>query len=848
MDEMSILNELKGLILIKTGIRTITPADCKRISIEISKTLNKNVSETTIKRLFGFAVVKHNFSKFTLTTLSEYVSGENLENWPASAAVIADNTPLNWPAIKHKIAQVTDFTLKGIRNRSGMPYQMTIGRKFAEHDFDDFFKNKHNYMAFISQPGYGKTILLSHLAEKFFNGSCPDYKESTVLFIQAYSFFTAEQTILNFEDQLKTLLNISKKENLINYIDHSHRHTGGKLIIFLDGFSELVLKKDLQKQMFDSIINFICTIEHTESIKLVMGMRTATWMRFYEKIRHSAYLKAKLFPGNYFNTKELSNVPPLTEKEVDLIISRIENLDTHQINPKLKAQLKFPFHIQLYYQLREEDPDFNFSTNITFHELISRFIQENIYRSNYYTEKILFLKKIIQLTSYGKNGNSVPKDNLIAELSAFKNAYTELLADGILMEEKRYEDYHPREFVRFIHSHIFEYFLFIELLEKFHLQVDWEFFKYIQSEYENENFRFQLFQWTIRFIVRIGDLKSLGNLFDLPLSRSEHNYLILFIAENLKYRSRYSSDTILLLKEHKLHDILIRELGNFDFVDPCYKEALSVLLEISGSNSHSLIYQSMLAILDILSLDEGRISARLDELARYEATNWSLDPYEVTLMVYSKITNKDIEKNNLINSIENLEYPFLKTGKVLDTQQGITYLLVIVLNLFYGSDEGTIKIIEAIARLHPQAFSKRSAFSILMMNLLALSCARINPGRKADQLERILTGLQKNKRRFKITQYAESILKMTQVYQLRNKGEYLLACQYCEESIQLFKRNDLNLNCLLMYNLIISIYSGLNIVAKVNEYKYERLCFMEERNIPGSIFSLPKELTDFKHR
>lgn len=848
MDEISILNELKGLILIKTGIRTITPADCKRISIEISKTLNKNVSETTIKRLFGFAVVKHNFSKFTITTLSEYVNGESLDNWPSSMQVNADHTPLNWNDIRNKAAKLTDFTLKGIKNRSGIPYHMTISRKFAEHDFEDFFKSMHSFTAFISQPGYGKTVLLSHLAEKFFNGEYIQYRDSAVLFIQAYSFFNAEQMPLNFEDQLKSLLGISKKESLINYVNHNYTQSGGKLVIFIDGFSELILKKDLKKQLFESIINFICAIENTASIKLVMGMRSTTWIRFYELIRHSAYLKTKWFPGNYFNLNDVSNVPSLTEKEVDLIISRIDNLDANEINPKLKAQLKFPFHIQLYYQLREEDPEFNYSTNITFHELISRFIQENIYRSNYYTEKILFLKKIIQLTSYGKNGNSVPKDNLIAELSAFKHAYMELLSDGILMEEKRYEDYHPREFVRFIHPHIFEYFLFIELLEKFHLQVDQDFFKYIQSEYESDNVRFQLLQWTIRFIVRIGDLKSLNHIFDQPVNRFEHNYLILFIAENLKYRSRYSTDTILLLKEHKLHHTIIQELFNFDFVDSCYKEAIEVLAGVSDSNEHTLTYQSILAILDILSLDEAKINTRLDKLANHDASNWEINPYEVSLLVYSKITNKNTEKTQLIKDIENLKYPFFKANATLDTKQGITYLLAIVLNIFYGSDEGTIKIINTITKSHPKAFSKRSAFTILMMNLAALSASRINPGKKTDQLERILIALHENKCRFKITQYSESILKMTQAYQLRNKGEHILACQYCEECIQLFKRNDLNLNCILMYNLIISIYSELNYFAKVNEYKYERLCFMEEKNIPTNMFSLPKELTDFKHR
>jgi hypothetical protein len=839
MDEISILNELKGLILIKTGIRTITPADCKRISIEISRTLNKNVSETTIKRLFGFAVVKHNFSKFTITTLSEYVSGENLENWPMAAST--NNVPASWNDVRHKILKITDFTLKGIKNRSGMPYQMTISRKFAEHDFDEFFKSDYSFTAFISQPGYGKTILLSHIVENFSKNPDPIYKESTILFLQAYSFFNTEHPSINFEDQLKGLLNIPKKDSLLNYINQNYQQTKGKFIIILDGFSELALKKDLKKQLFESIINFVCAIEQFDSVKLVMSMRSTSWTRFYDLIRHSAYLRTKWFPGNYFNMNEVSNVPPLTEKEVDLIISNIDALNAKEINPKLKAQLKFPFHIQLYHQLKEEDPSFNYSTNITFHELISRFIQENIYRSNYYTEKILFLKKIIQLTNYGKDGEAVPKDNLIAELSAFKNAYMELVSDGIIMEEKRYEDYHPREFVRFIHPHIFEYFLFIELLELFHLRVDEKFFQHIQSKYEYDGIRFQLLQWTIRFIIRIGDLKALVNVFDLPLDDAEHNYLILFIAENLKYRSRYSADTTILLQESNLHERMVAEMMHFDFVNPSYTEAIEVMSDISDSNEHTLIYQALLSIRDMLSLDEKKIIIRLQALSRLDCTNWELNPYEVINLVHSTITNEQEEFPLLATQIERFQYPFLENNNKLDTKQGVTYLMTIVLNLFYGSEEGTIRIISNLIKTYPKEFSTRSAFSILMTNLLALSFSRIRPGKKADQLENILVHIHAHNDRFKISQYSASILKMTRAYQLRNKGEYLMACEYCDDCIHLFKRNRMNLNCILIYNLVISIYSDLNDIAKVNEYKYERLCFMDEHRISTRIFALPKE-------
>ncbi|MGY0038801.1 hypothetical protein [Pedobacter sp. NJ-S-72] len=108
------LNELKSLILLKCGIRFITPADCKRISIEISKHLNKNVSETTIKRLFGFAVVKHKFSTFTLTTLAEYVDIATIDvnDLPQPSGHTDE-----WKSLKDKADKITQFTLKNYKEQ-----------------------------------------------------------------------------------------------------------------------------------------------------------------------------------------------------------------------------------------------------------------------------------------------------------------------------------------------------------------------------------------------------------------------------------------------------------------------------------------------------------------------------------------------------------------------------------------------------------------------------------------------------------------------------------------------------------------------------------------------------------
>lgn len=831
------LDELKGLILSKLGIRFITPADCKRISIEISKHLNKNVSETTIKRLFGFALVKHKFSTFTLTTLAEYVdiAGPEKTQLPAVSTDHIDE----WKALKEKSDAITNFTLKTIRNRSGIPYDMTISRKFAEHDFDEFYNGEFIFTTFVSQPGYGKTILLSHLTENLFYKPNAAYKDSAVLFIKAYSFFNKDAMHLHLEEQLKLHLQIETNENVLQYIDRLQGAHGGKFFIIIDGFAELVLKKEDKTTLYDSIINLICSLEDCQHIKLIMAMRSTTWTRFYDRMRHSSFLKNKWFPGNYFNLHELSNVPPLSEKEVEIIISKINYLDHKEVNPRLKAQLKFPFHIQLYYQLKEEDPDFNYYTNITFYELVSRFIQEKIYRSNYYTEKILFLKKIIQLTNYGKNSNSVEKDSLIAELSAFRNAYMELLSDGILMEEKRSEDAHPKEYVRFLHPHMFEYFLFVEILEKFHLQVSKEFFAYINEEYDYNQVRFQLLQWATRFLIKTGNFHSLKSMFKLNLNSFETNYIILFIAEEIKYRSKYNAEILSVLEEDKFHEIIISKLINLDFIDSCYPEAVLALVDIARSNEHLLMYYSILGVMEIIKLDKDGIKNIIAKLKTLDSSKWMVNPAHALEIVLAKLNGASMQHEQLLQQIEAFkegENPFqVNENQQMDTREGVTYVLIILVNIFLGDAPSARKIIENIVKLHPKEIKKKSNFDLYILSLYGIYGAKLHPGRKTNQIENIMVNLS-NRSNSILTKYQESILMMFQAEQAYYRKEYSLAIDYAKECLLLFKRNDVVLNAMFIFNLLIMIYTDLENYDLVNEYKYEKLCLLDEQQLSRQLF------------
>ncbi|WP_379091238.1 hypothetical protein [Pedobacter sp. UC225_65] len=196
------LNELRNLILQKAGIKFISPSDCQHIALSISKKVNKTISKTTIKRLFGFAVAKHNFSKFTINTLLEYVDSSDTEIvFKSSVTPIYKKDVEDWKHVAIRAKAISQTTLTGIINHCTIPYKATINRKFAIQDFEYFYKSNFSFTAFISQPGYGRSILLSHLVQNLFFKPQAKFHNDIVLFVNANEIFDKEGNHQSFETE-----------------------------------------------------------------------------------------------------------------------------------------------------------------------------------------------------------------------------------------------------------------------------------------------------------------------------------------------------------------------------------------------------------------------------------------------------------------------------------------------------------------------------------------------------------------------------------------------------------------------------------------------------------------------
>ncbi len=836
MPDTLILQELKRLILVKTEIKVISPSDCRLISMSIQKETKKNISETTIKRLFGFAEIKHQFSKFTINAFIEYVGyQENISPLLENSKAEDDELSL----LKANAQTITSHTLQSIRNRCSVPYRMTIPRKFANHDYIFFRPSKYSFTAFISQPGYGRSILLSHLVQEMFIDETAPYKKDRTVFFSADSLFSKEQQEISLEDKVKAKIGLSPGTDLNSFFNEQFKKFGIKLNIIIDGFSDLVINKTSKLKIFDNIIHLISSIGENNSIKLILSMRSAKWIEFYDTFKPIAYLKNKWFAGSYL--VDNSNVPQLTEIEVEQIFNKISPIDFSKISESLKSHLKFPFQIQWYYRLREEYPNFESYTNIIHYEIIARFIKEKIYNSTYATEKALFCQKIVHLTNYGRRGYAVSKVDLFKQIPVFQNAYDELLADGILMEEVQMNVNFSPESVRFIQPHIYEYFLFIELYELFNHQMDSRFFELINDEYLGNQVRSQLLQWSARLMVKSYKLKEIKALLDLKLNNYEKNYLIYFIAENLSYNQKQDPELANQIKTQQLHQLLISKLIHFDFIDSCYRDAINCLIEVVDSNENELFYHSILLIFDCFSLNIPHILDRLERMEELskEATQWELNPYEVLRLIYLKIKGIQVNESEVFDFIESFKakkHP-VHPDMLPNIKQVINILHVLLTNIFYGSADEVPKIVRATFRSFPKLLKTRKLFSGYLLNLMAQASARINPGKKTDQMENILVKLYADGR-INQTLYAQSVLLSFKAEQSKNRKEYNLALQYAEECLLIYKRNELALNELVIYNLIIEIYTELGDKAKVEEYNYKKAYLLERKEITAPIFTL----------
>lgn len=550
------LNELRNLILLKFDITIVSPSDCHFIASTISKKLNKTISTTTIKRIFGFAAVKYSFSKFTINSLLEFVGHPQVietRNFPAKNLDDKKDAE-EWLRIGTITKTITQSTLKSIIANCTIPFKYTLVRKFALKEFENFYQSNFSFTPMMGQPGCGKSVSLAHIVQHFYLKPKSKYHNDIFLFLNAKDFFTLDDENQNFDTEIKRILKLPEDQNIIRLFNHFHEKTGHKVMIIIDSFYDLFALKKNRPQVFEKIIYWLCQIEESKSIKVIVGMRSHLWLRFYPLIRNSHYLTKKWYKGKYYSEKDISNVPLLNQKEVTAILQQMDPKPTDTLNNFTKSKLNYPFYFGYYYSLTETYNKDKLQTNLMVYEIYWRFILDEIYQSELSTEKLMICKKISQLSDTDLESSGIPKKILFYDFLMLKAAYAELLKKGIIIENKKIETGLFIETVNFVHPLFFDFFLANEISEKLPAQLNDNIIEEIMLSYP-KTLAESIVKWIIFKTVRNSDYKFIYLLDDQLRERHQFTF---FLVENIKHQLGLNPNDLNILKEITERKTLIR--------------------------------------------------------------------------------------------------------------------------------------------------------------------------------------------------------------------------------------------------------------------------------------------------
>lgn len=742
MNANELLIELRKFVLIKSGLRNVDPGHCKVISEYVFQETKNYVSETTIKRFFGFANTLHKFSLFTLNSLSQYIGYSDWDSFCSEKENETSSAQSLWQDLKLRTHAFTDVSLISKRNNSGVPFQATSNRNFFYPDFDYFLKNNYQFTTISAHPGQGKSILLAHLVEHFFYSDNAAYKNDLVLIINSSIISSIIQRGSSLKEWFLKEFKFGSISELISFFKKNPTKQEGRFVLFIDGIDEYLAKANY----FKIFIDFLYSLEENSFLKIVLGLRTNTWVNLQPAITGSAYLTKSWYKGIFYNTDVLSNVPALTEEEILFTLSNIEgkNIEKSNVNAALLTQFKMPFWLQVYFKLKDENNLLELDNPLLCYELINHFLEKKVFLAKKSTEKTFLLKKISDCISKEKGKLRVNKESILSFINCYPDAYDELLYDGLLIEEKRLSTSIPTEVVRFISADVYTYFIFIQITEKFSYKASSDFFQYVLTHFSNQySLRDHILNWSIRFCINRNEISVLKNIFKLPFSNQEKNNSFDFICNVAKYElnkpnSNFSKRSI------DMEFIDIMAMGRT--MSKLYKNTIKTISDHVLNEDIQLIVNVIECNIALIEVDKIAIVNNMQLLKRnYKMLSevFPINPYDMILYFYNNIISKPNEGNSLNEKIikfcSQINKSNPKRNDELSTIEMLTFRMVLSTLIAQKNYAECHRFIMAILSKYPSIFYVRhSVFSPFLLIHLGQTYIKLNYFKKAQRIIQFL--------------------------------------------------------------------------------------------------------------
>ncbi len=607
---------LKQLVLTTGGYKSVSPSDCKALSLLIYRKTNHQLSETTLKRVFGFAFSKFKPSQFTMDTMAQYCGFNGWTDYcenNSTAKKRGHSQDVYWDNIRHNANKITNFTLQALKNRSGIPYGQTVRRGFIDDHFDAFLNSGQSATVITAPAGYGKTIGLCHWIEEKMAADVAADNNDIILFFSSNALINVFISGKDINEWLLSLLGYGGDDDFSILLDINKKHSGNFYLI-IDGLDEHMFRENQFHMLLNQVVDVFAFYKGYENFKVVLSMRSATWLNH----RHEIEGESKWFEGNLLEDNYTVNVPLFNISEIKELCTNINPAIRNFIGIEIAESFNHPLYFQFYYKQHKDDFSLSSVDHVCIYELISTFILNKIYLSSHAAEKMLIIRALTEAMDCRNEVFEVDKLALNELVRRNTAAYNELQSIGFIRELNKSDDLSYKVVIEFCNYNFLNYSLALSLLYKNNNVFDLSLVNTINELFKGGR-KVQILKWCLLYAIKNGQQQSLELLAYTQLTAAERSEIIIFMGDMFD-KCRFplnKTESMIQYFSQDCSDVLFDYFFGLEFISADYTKTLHTLLRFDLSPRKKIMIYSGLAAIAAMQLDAGRLEGYLANLKAF---------------------------------------------------------------------------------------------------------------------------------------------------------------------------------------------------------------------------------------
>jgi hypothetical protein len=741
---------LKSKVQFLSGLENTTPADCKIISCLILKKTGYNISETTIKRIYGFAESRFNPSQFTLEALCIYCNYSGWEvfcNQHIYNTTSASEEDVNWIALQRNAGKTTKFTIEAIKTRSGIPYNKTIRRQFVDDHIKVLSESANTGTVIAAPAGYGKSIGLCHWVEEQVELNESKANNDIILFFSTSAMANLIHSGRDINDWLLGLLGYSVEADIKSLWDDKQRK-GSKFYLIIDGFDPYTFKPENYTILLGLITDLLALNQFNPWMKIIMSMRPSTWLNH----KHEFTAVNNMLVTNFMDDEPNINVPLLSPTDVKTLCVNLNQHLSRATCSQMSADFNHPLIFQLYYKKYKENFTLNNVSNNTMYELIYCYMLSKLSMGSLADEKLLIVREIATHTDINDPKKGAEKYEIYEFVKKHNAAYQELLSNGLITEINdtvNTENYNVT--IRFTNAQFGSLSVALCLLNDHDHLFDSLLIDEINLRFSQSRHRLTILKWCILHAIKTGQQASLVNLTACNFSPADKFELASYMGDAFSKESLLHDDEMLLQHfktdaNDELFDyFLAPELLNTD-----YQSTLKNLLRFDIPDSKKIMIYTALGIISATSLDIDGLyiyMVKLKSFSAIDTLNFCINPAECIDVIYHYLKYGIVKKDGLKTLTHLCFEPPIKDTELRNCAlNDMLYLLGMYTISIANNPKKTLRFINTIKKSYKDddVVGQNTAYGFFAKMIIADCYFRIGDHRMVTALYyTVLNGSQK---------------------------------------------------------------------------------------------------------